>query len=128
MRYLGIDYGTKRIGLALSDENGKVAFPDVVLGNNKEVVTTIAQKIQQKNIKCVVLGESKDLKGEENTVMEKIRTFQKKLESLVDVEVVHEPEFFTSIQAERMSSDETSDASAAALILQSYLDKKEKDA
>lgn len=131
MRYLGVDYGEKRIGLALSDESGKLAFPLEIITNTNlnpegEVIQRLRDIIQEKGVEVIVLGESTNLKGEENTIMEAIREFKKVLEEQFDVEVIFEPEFFTSVQAARSpSATEHRDAQAAALILQSYLEKQQ---
>jgi RNase H-fold protein (predicted Holliday junction resolvase) len=70
------------------------------------------------------MGESKDLKGNDNDIAEEIRSFKKKLETKLDMEVIYEPEFYTSLQASRLQGEGAMlDASAAAIILQSYLDK-----
>ncbi len=126
MKYLGIDYGTKKIGLALSDDGGSMAFPDRVVPNSKEGMEYIHTLIQKHTIQNVVIGHSKNNSGEDNEVMQYVYTYKKELED-EGVNVVLEPEFFTTVQAKRMSDDTLADASAAALILQSFLDKKENE-
>lgn len=125
MRYLGIDYGTKRVGISISDEMGKVAFPVSTI-SNKDALRDIGEIIKKEKISIVVLGESKDLDGTENILMDEIRTFSKRLEEECGVEIVLEPEYLTSVQAARMTEEKYLDASAATLILQSFLDKKDK--
>ena len=49
MRFLGIDYGTKRIGLAISDENGKIAFPKEILPNDFHVFDRLGVLIKKEN-------------------------------------------------------------------------------
>lgn len=124
MRLLGIDYGKKRIGLALSDETGGFALPYRVLHNHSEVVADVAAVCQVEKVSTVVLGESRDLSGKENPIMDDIREFAHQLEA-VGLSVVLVPEFFSSAAAARvLGRDEHLDARAAALILQSYLDKQ----
>jgi putative holliday junction resolvase len=125
MRYLGIDYGEKRIGIALSDESGTLAFPHIVYKNSKDVAAKIVELIQKEKVSEVVIGESLDLVGKENPIMSSISQLKELIESLARIPVLYEPEFFTSVQAEKIQGKTAgSDASAASIILQSYLDRK----
>ena len=123
MRYLGIDYGTKRIGIALSDEEGEFAMPFIVLKNSINIIKEVVDIAKKNNIKEIVMGESKDYKGKANAILSASLNFKKDIEEYGFV--VHlEPEFMTSVNAERFQGkNDMIDASAAALILQSFLDK-----
>lgn len=124
MRYMGIDYGTKRVGIALSDESGAMAFPESVIENNDSLLEKITDLIKEKEVEAVVMGESKDFKGKDNSVMTDIRDFQNKLEVL-GIEVYLEPEFLTSHQAAQIQGENAMhDASAATIILNSYLSRQ----
>jgi len=122
MRILGIDYGTKRVGVALSDEAGKFAIPLIVVKNSKSLVEDIFGLSKTNGVKEIVLGESRAYDMSENEIMPAIAAFKKELEKAGFI--VHlQLEFMTSVQAERFQGkNEMSDASAAALILQAYLD------
>ncbi len=137
MRYIGIDYGTKRIGIALSDESGTLAFPHSVIPKSGtiEVIRELAAK---ENVTTVVLGESFDFRNQANPVMERVIHFKEELEKM-GLSVVYESEGMTSAQAARNPAGENSriaspgksarksetlDSSAAALILQSFLDRR----
>ncbi len=123
-RYLGIDYGSKRVGIAVSDETNGFALPLVVLDNNKKIVDALNDIICEKEITHIVLGESKNYKGEDNTIMEKVREFKETLENRFGKPVIFEPEFLSSHQAEQFQGKNAMhDASAAAIILQSYLER-----
>ena len=145
MRYLGIDYGTKRVGVALSDENGKMAFAHSVIPNlGKEKTARKIKKICAENsVGKIVLGKSLNYKGEPNIIMAKIEPFKMALEKETGLPVVYENETLTSAEARRPLGGERKrpptlskrkspekekqarmkvDASAAALILQSHLD------
>lgn len=123
MRYIGIDYGTKRIGIAVGDDVTFMAFPKQVVLHNKEFFSAILAIIELEKADLVVLGESKDFKGEDNLVMQEIRDFKEQLEKVGKV-VVFESEFLTSHQASKSGvAKEFLDASSATIILQSYLDK-----
>lgn len=122
-KILGIDYGTKRIGLALSDESRTIATPCKVLERNKEIPDTIFSWCQENGVTEVVMGESKDLDGTPNPLLEHIHALKGVLEEK-GLTVHLEPEFFTSQEAERyQKKDDMLDARAAALILQRFLDK-----
>lgn len=124
MKIIGIDYGEKRVGMAISDDSGKMAFPFSVLENNDKLLGKIKDIIERENVKKIVVGESKDFSGKPNMIMKDIEMFINSLESQIDLNVVLEPEFLTSHQAERYTGKNSMhDASAAAIILQSYLDR-----
>lgn len=128
MRLLGIDYGTKRVGLALSDALGTMAFPKTVIENNAHLVPTLAEIIQKEGVIGVVVGESKNLKGTDNPVMNDIRAFADELARTTGIQVHLEPEFYTSREARRLAAGSPArkkgapvDAEAAAIILTSYI-------
>jgi putative Holliday junction resolvase len=145
MKYIGIDYGTKNIGVAVSDDSGSVAFPHSVVPAGRDALSKIVALIKENGAGEVVMGESRNFAGEKNEVMEDIEQFKKDLGELAGVPVHYEREFFTSAMAARQFAPEEKspsgvgrprasrkanpsqdklDASAAALILQSYLDRK----
>ncbi len=124
MRYMGIDYGSKRVGIALSDESRKFALPHSVIKNSPKLVDDLNTIICQNDVWVVVMGESKNFKGEENEIMKAVHAFKEKIENVLGKTVIFEPEFLTSHAAQRFQGkNEMHDASAAALILQSYLDR-----
>lgn len=130
-RFLGIDFGTKRIGLSISDENKKLAFPKEVILNDKNTFRQIEKVINEEDISEIVVGESTNFSGNANPVDEQIKTFIFELEEKFGLIVRKQKEFLTSVEARRYR-DETkiysnsADSSAAALILQRYLDKFNK--
>lgn len=138
-KLLGIDYGIKRVGIAISDENGMLAFPNGILLNDLLLFKKIGEILKAENIVEVVVGESLDFKGEPNEVSKKIEVFVSELESKFKVPIARQKEFLTSIEARGREGKEKNNArktkkennkkiddSAAALILQRYLDKKNK--
>ncbi len=137
MRYLGIDYGSKRVGLATSDDDGVFAFPYKILKNETTLVDTIHNICGEENIQGIVVGESTDLSGEPNKIMGSIEKLVKTLEADLGLPIYLQKEFMTTIEARGRAGKEVNnarkvakaelaaaDASAAALILQRYLDKK----
>ena len=130
MKFIGIDYGTKRVGVATSDTEGTMAFPKMVIPNNRALLPTLVSFIRAENAEALVVGESKNLSGEDNAVMAEIRQFVETLKRECGIPVYFEPEFYTSHEARRLGEDASSkgkvsavDAQAAAIILNSYLQR-----
>ncbi len=132
MRFMGIDYGEKRVGIALSDEEGKVAFPEEIFENNSRLIERVCSLAKGKNVGEIVLGESLNFKNRPNKIQADIQHFKEEL-GKNGIVVRLEPELFTSAAAARAPAKEGKsrsprkrallDASAATLILQGYLDK-----
>jgi putative Holliday junction resolvase len=125
MRILGIDYGTKRVGLALSDEGGTMAFPHSVIPNTPDLLSDIERVINEKNVAEIVIGHSLDKAGNPNKVHAAVEALMTDLTLATGLPIHLQPEQFTTQAALHIQgrTDKT-DASAAALILDSYLTKK----
>ncbi len=122
---MGIDYGGKRVGVAMSDETGRFAYPFDVLKNDKSLVENISKVCQKERVGKIVLGRSLDYKMHPNPIMAKIDEFKNELEITTDVSVEFENEFLTTVEAERLQGKSgKTDASAAALILKSFIDRQ----
>jgi len=135
-RLLGIDFGEKRVGLALSDEGARLAFPHTTLPNNRDLINEVSAIVTEYEVEKVVIGDSKDFNMRENKIMEKARDFADDLKNeKKDIEIVFHAEFMTSMQAEKthfqlserhkdrgVQKGKNIDAQAAAIILQSYID------
>jgi methionine--tRNA ligase beta chain len=125
MKYLGIDYGEKRVGIAISDNEAKVAFPKVVLENNQDLIKKISDLCIENEIGSIVIGESKNYKGEDNKINPKIIVFKRELGNIIKLPISLEPEFMSSAQVENtFGKNEMLDASAASIILQTFMDKQ----
>lgn len=137
MKYLGIDYGKKRIGLSVSDDEGKVAFPNTVMDNTPNVLSSLAELVDREKIERIVFGESKDFNMEDNSIMKEVKIFADQLTDKTGVEHVFHQEFLTSHQVSSETHHAYSkrddkvvgekqpadlDAKAATVILQSYID------
>lgn len=144
MRLIGIDYGTKRVGIALSDDEGRLAFPYAILPQEKNLFRKIVEICKNEKVGEIVIGESRDFKQKENPIMPAVRALKAALEKETGLPVHFEPEMLTSVQARRTPErpekgrrrqrrrrerarkipERTAvDASAAALILQGYIDR-----
>lgn len=122
---LCIDYGTKRTGVAISDASETLAFPKEVIETrgHANLIESIGALCQQEKARLIVLGHSRDSKGNDNPVMDDIRAFKTELEAAVPLPVVFQEESWSSAEASRYQGNIVSlDASAAAIILQRFLD------
>ncbi len=139
MKLLGIDYGEKKIGIAISDERAKFAFPHGVINNTSAnlVLNVIKIICDKNNVGRIILGQSLDFKKQPNPIMKRVEKFKSFLEERLKIPIEYENEILTTKQAERAirksrtgarmkprKKEEKTHASAAALILQSYLDKQ----
>ncbi len=121
MKYLGIDYGTKRIGFAISVES--VAFPRGVIGNDAMLFETLASMIIKERISAIVVGDTLSFGGYENPITKEAEAFIEKLKKETDIPVVSVCEAGSSVEVGRYAPDDQKhDDSAAAFILQRYLD------
>lgn len=124
MRFLGIDYGAKRVGLALSDATGHFAAAYAVWPQDRHLITRVAKLCRLEEVQKIILGESRNFKQGPNPIMRQINKFKRALESASGLPIIFEPEHLTSVEAARAGQDEFLDARAAALILQSYLNRQ----
>lgn len=138
MKYLGIDFGTKKIGCAVSDESGSIAFPGTSFPYTPDTVAVVRDMVESEKIEAIVIGDTLSGDGEKNDVTTALETFIADLKIIVSVPIHLEREFFTSEFAKQYDNyqkpiatphrsgtkPEKNDSSAAALILQRYLDKQ----
>lgn len=130
-RYLGIDYGSKKIGIAISSEDNIFAFPFIIIQNNNksEASNKIIDILKEKDIKNILVGESLNLNGIENKIFKETKEFIETLKTLfkekenIDLNVYFEKEWLSTVEARRYDDRRDADDSAAAIILQRYLDK-----
>ena len=132
-RALGIDYGDKKVGLALSDRASLIASPYKTLQyvSENDLIKKIKKVVFEKDIKIFVVGLPLNMKGEDSSQTKKVRKF-KKLLSVLELPIVYEDERLSSISAKNslvLQNVKTGhnkaeiDRTAAAIILQQYLDK-----
>ena len=132
-RALGIDFGEKRVGLALSDRSNLIASPYKTLQYKSEndLISELKKIVIDKEIGVCVIGLPLNMKGEDSDQTKKVRRF-KNLLSILELPIVYEDERFSSIIAKNslvLQNVKTGhnkseiDRTAAAIILQQYLDK-----
>ena len=125
MRLMGIDFGEKRIGIALSDEQENFAFPYSVVINDKNAIKEIKKICEENQVEKIILGQSLDYSNQPNPVMKKIELFKNSLKKEIKIPVIYQNETLTTQEAERIQGKTAkTDASAAALILRSFIEKK----
>lgn len=129
-RSLGVDFGTKRVGLAVSDPLGMIASPHSVVPR-ASVEDEVVNLVKELDIGTIVVGLPTGLSGGEGMSASEARKLAGELETATGVDVVLMDERFTSRMAEgalvesgmkRRERRETVDKVAAAIILQEYLD------
>ncbi len=134
-RFLSIDYGTKRIGLALSDPLKTFAYPYKTVLNNSKILAELKKIISDKNIEKIILGFPLKEDGTETVLTKEISEFKSRLEKIFPFEILFRDErYSSSIAAEQIKESVTKkskrkqksliDSGAAAVILQDYLDEK----
>lgn len=133
MRYLGVDYGHMKVGLALSDEDGSMGFPHSIVTNTPKLIEEVCSLIQTEHIGAVVIGESRTLAGGENPIAKDAQAFGDRISERAGIPIFFESEVFTSAEARRApekvgksrapKAHVAVDDSAAALILTSYLSR-----
>lgn len=126
-RVMGIDYGSKRVGIALTDEAGRIAFPKAVVPNDKFLARTIADLVRGHDVEEVVVGESTDNRGRDNPIARNARALGTDLVRLTGVTIHYEPEFYSSQEVRTHTGGRSVDAEAAAVILNSFLTKRHGD-
>jgi len=126
MKYLGIDYGSKKVGFAQSDDEGRLAFPLMIAPNDQSLIKDTLELIRAMKISDVIMGESVDSKGKPNAIAKEARAFAAKLETAADVRIAFEKEWYSTVEARKQPGQEGNhevDDQAAAIVLQRYLDK-----
>jgi putative holliday junction resolvase len=133
-RVLGIDYGSHRIGLSLSDPLGVIARPIDALKNDSSLFDNLQQLSTREQVKLIVVGMPFNLKGQRALKAGEVQKFIEILKIKVGLEVVAWDERFTTSIAqrtmlsmgtkkkERQRKDGRIDSMAAAIILQGFLD------
>ncbi len=133
MRYLAIDYGTKRTGLAVCDPAETIASPYAVLHGHKDLIQQIGRVVAFENIEAIIVGLPLNMDDSEGPQAKKVRAFAKELQAHVRIPVYFQDERLSSFGAEEKLEEiglpkgkrlERLDALAAAEILQAFLDQK----
>lgn len=138
MRYLGLDLGSRTLGVAKSDPSGLIASSYMVIRHNEEydeLLQEVKKLVEELNIDAIVLGYPKNMNNTIGPKGELSKDFKKKLEEILDIPVYLQDERLTTKSAtdmlisgnvSRKDRKKVVDAVAATIILQTYLDQKGK--
>ena len=134
-RFLAIDFGEKRVGLALSDPIKIIAkpFKSITYTDHDDLLNKISLIVKEKNIEKIILGVPKGLKGQNTPQTNKVISFFNLIKDKNVIPIVMEDERFSSVSAKKsliLQNIKTGhnkgliDETAAAIFLQLYLDRK----
>ena len=125
MKILAIDYGNKWIGLAICDDERKLAFAYKTLENNQKIFSVLNEIMKKEEIYKIVIGLplNKQMKPTQQTA--ETENWAEKLIKKVEIPIDFENEIFTSRAANKLGA-KNQHAAAAAIFLQSYLDRMQK--
>lgn len=136
MRYLGLDLGTKTLGVSISDPTGLIASSYTIIRHNEEydrLITDVKNIVLEKNVQEIVLGLPKNMNNSLGYASERSMNFKKLLEEKCDKKIHLVDERLSTVEAEkylistdtsRMKRKKIIDAYAASIILETYLNKR----
>ena len=114
---MGLDYGKARIGIALTNSEQKFIFPHKTLKRTKKLIGTleaIGHIAKEFNVSAIIMGYPLNTDGSESKMCQSVRAFASNLKKQTNLEVIHQDERYTSLDAE-------SDAHAAVALLERYV-------
>ncbi|MCB1197987.1 MAG: Holliday junction resolvase RuvX [Deltaproteobacteria bacterium] len=132
MRILALDYGRKRVGVALTDPLAIIAQPLPFMAMHKEIITDIIGLIQDKQVAKIIVGLPLTMKGTDSEMTQEARDFARSIEQACSVPVVLYDERCTSSSANdallqgnvsRQKRKQLVDSIAASILLQAYLEE-----
>lgn len=133
-RYMGIDYGKARIGIAFSDLSGTIASAhSVIKGQGEKDVENLSKLAKSMEVKYIVIGLPLNADGTESEMSKFVQDFGKKLSEKSGLQVFYQDERYTSFEAEEYLKEagirwekrkELLDKVSAQIILQNYLDER----
>lgn len=128
MNILGIDYGTKRLGLAWSDTTLGVVLPyGIVEGDTlQRKVTALANLLKKERIDMIVVGFPLSAAGQEGKNTERVQKFVYELQKHTELPIEYHDERYSSYGADSMGEGVTRDERSAMFILEGYLEKKKR--
>jgi putative holliday junction resolvase len=132
-RYLALDYGEKRIGVAMSDPLNITAQAHPYIENNNQTINSIKKIVSEYEVAKIVLGLPKDREGNDSKKAIEVREFGKKIEDELNCEVTYWDERFStvavnkhliSLDVSRKRRKQIVDSQAAAFFLQGFMDRQ----
>lgn len=135
MKFLALDFGEKRVGVAVSDEEGIIARPLTVVQVTENLMGELGNIVKEEKPSKIVVGLPRHMSGELGSHAENVKKFAEGLVHEFNLKVDFQDESLTSVEAEKrlreMGFDskkikEMVDAEAAALILEDYLEERKQ--
>ena len=138
MRYLGLDLGSRTLGVAVSDKTGTIANSVKVIRHQEDydsLVQEVCDLVREYEVETIVLGFPKNMNGTIGPKGELSIDFKQKLEGVLSIPIILQDERLTTKSAtdmlilgdvSRKKRHEVVDSVAATIILQSYLDRRDK--
>ena len=132
-RFLGIDYGDSRIGIAISDPLKIISKPMTTLANDDNFLINLEKIIKDKNVEEIIVGYPIGMKGQKTLQTEKVDTFVDLLKNEFTLDIITIDERLSSVSATNSLIEQgiktghnkaLIDDTSAAIILQEYLDGK----
>jgi putative holliday junction resolvase len=136
-RIMAIDFGMKRVGLALSDPLKIFSYPFMTIPYNREIIVTLMNIVKENSVIKIIMGYPVNLKGEKSPLSDEILKLKKDIEDKIKIEVKLWDERFTSEIAKQNILESVTkkskrrdkgllDRNSAAVILQEYLNQKSR--
>lgn len=132
-RVLGIDYGSVRIGIAISDPLGMTAQPKPFIAHSESACSEILKLVREFDVKTIIVGKPKHTKGHETQKSEEVEAFANQLRLLTECPIVYRDERFSTQAASKLmhlqginskKQRKLIDSESAAFVLQGYLDQR----
>ncbi|MEZ4845655.1 MAG: Holliday junction resolvase RuvX [Bdellovibrionota bacterium] len=133
MRIIGIDYGQKRVGVAMSDPLGITSQPLPFIPNDKNMFPQLKKLVEENQVQEIVVGLPITMKGTSSEMTIEAEKFAEDLKKHVSIPVILQDERLSTMESEKLliSADvsrkkrkEVRDSMAASIILQDYLERK----
>lgn len=133
MRYLAIDYGDKRTGLAICDAAETIVSPLTVVHGHKDLIKKIADVVKTENVEAIVLGLPLNMDDSQGPQAKRVFKFADQLKGRIDIPIHFQDERLSTFGAEeklsvtdltRGKKKKRLDAVAAAQILEAFLEQK----
>ncbi len=142
MRLMGLDYGSRTVGVAMSDALGFTSQPKETIVREKEnhlrrTLAQITKLVEENEIGTIVLGRPVRMDGTDGTRVKKTEEFRRALELRVAVPIVWQDERLTTVEADVILEErgvpaeerkKYIDSVAASVILRDYMNEKEREA
>ncbi|MBU4315523.1 Holliday junction resolvase RuvX [Patescibacteria group bacterium] len=128
MRYLGIDFGLRKIGLSLGDDGSKIASPIETVKNDEHIFSSLSQLVEHEGVESIVVGVPvQDNPAYSTTQLDLTHAFIEELHKYISLPIHQIDERYTTSESKRLKKEfgaqAPEDSLSAMIILQSYFDE-----